>query len=181
MNELTICGLAVGAVFAVLGLLALGLPGICRKLVGIFPRNIVAAGIITAIDLVWVASLIYFAPFLDAMPVIRKAAVLLTPVFFFMLVFLLDELLAPRALGGLLLLVPAPILNAARWHDSPWRFVLTVLAYVLVVTGMTLILSPYRFRQVMAVLMATDNRSRLVGGISACFGIAVLALSLLVY
>ena len=100
---------------------------------------------------------------------------------FLRLVNYLDEMLASRSLGGLLLLIANPILYSARWHDSTWRLVMPVLAYVIVVIGMTLVLSPYRFRDAVSVVASTPARCRLLGLSGLVIGGVVIALGAFAY
>lgn len=127
-----------------------------------FPRHQATAWILTAVDLMWVTWILLHGN-LGPFDAVKPALYLIAPACFFLLINFLDELLAPRALGGLLLLAANPVLNAARWHDSDWRFVPIVLAYVWVVAGMLLVLSPYLFRRWALPWTAGDCRIRLAG------------------
>jgi hypothetical protein len=103
---------------------------------------------------------------------------LLTPAAFLLVVTYLDELLAARALGGLLLLAPVAMVDAARWHPSPLRYVLITFAYLLVVAGILLVLSPYKFRLATTWLLAAPTR-RLAA--AALLGLTALLLATLAF
>ena len=180
MSDLTIAAYAMGAVLAVIHLPAIGWPAAFRRALEAFPRNVGAARALTAVDLFWVSWVIYHAN-LGRFDSLRPGLFLAAPAAYLLLVFYLDELLAPRALGGLLLLVANPVLEAARWNESPWRLLLTVLCYVWVVFGMMFVLSPYRFRQVAAVWIASENRCRLMGAIGLAFGALLIVLGRIAY
>ena len=75
----------------------------------------------------------------------------------------LDELLACRAMGGLLMLFPAPLLLCVRSHPSPWRLVLVTAAYLAIIKGMVLMLYPWHMRRVCHA-MAASTALRLAGG-----------------
>jgi uncharacterized protein YjeT (DUF2065 family) len=145
-----------------------------------FPRNKMAAWVLTALDLFWVSWIILHAN-LGRFEFIKPAIYLAAPLSFLLIAVFMDELLAPRALGGLLLLMANPVLSAARWHPSVWRLVLTVLAYVWVVVGIMLVLSPYRFRQMVEWVNSTPTRARALGFVRCLLGVILLGLGLAVY
>ena len=58
---------------------------------------------------------------------------------------------------------------------------MTVLAYLWVIAGITLILSPYRFRKVAEFMTRTDQRTRVLGAARLALGLLVLSLGLFVY
>lgn len=181
MSQLSIVSLILGAAtLAVSAPLAM-FPTIARKSCAAFPRSTVMAWILTAVDLAWSAALLYGSPMLSGYQWAQRLVVILAPVAFILAVFLLDELLAARALGGLLVLIPRPVLDAAFVHDSDWRLVMTLVAYVMVVAGIVLILSPFRFRQASQFLLKTDNRSRLTGALGLMAGMAMVIMAVAVY
>ena len=83
--------------------------------------------------------------------------------------------------GGLLCLLPAPILAVAREHDSQWRLVIVIVAYIMAVKGMALVLSPYLFRKGTAFAAATDTRLRALCMAAVLAGVALVALGVLVF
>lgn len=180
MTQLSVIACAVGIVIVVLNVPGVLAPGAFRRALGAFPRSWLPAWILTAFDLTWVCWVILHAE-LGRFEFLKPAVYFAGPISFFLIVIFMDELLAPRALGGLLLLIANPVLNAARWHDSPWRLVMTVLAYVWVVAGITLVLSPFRFRKVAAWMTATDARCRGLCLARAVAGAAILVLGLKLY
>jgi hypothetical protein len=181
MSELEITALIIGGVFAALGLPGLVFPNMARMLVRRFPRSVVAAWLLAAIDLVWAAWILYHAVFLAEMPGVRKLVVILLPVSFFLIVFFMAELLAPRALGGLLLLLGEPVLRTIRWFDAPLKWILPVMVYIWVVVGIILVLSPYRFRKAGDVLTKNTSRTRISGAFITAWGLFIIYLGLVVY
>ena len=166
----------IGLLMVLVGLPAVVNPSCWRRAMEAFPRSEKPAWFFTAIDLLWVAYIVLHAQ-LGRFDVLKPLIYVLTPVSFFLLIKFLDELLAPRALGGLMLLAATPIFNAARWHDSDWRFVVTVWTYGIVIVGILLVLNPYRFRQMASFWMANNERCRMGGAMKVVFGIAVLFLA----
>ncbi len=145
-----------------------------------FPRSTVPAWILTGINVVWAAWLVWEMP-LGRFDAFKLWLYLAAPVTFVLIVRFMDELLAVRALGGLLILVPAPILDAARWHPSPWRLVLTILAYSLVVKGILLLLSPYWFRKATERWLVSAARCRTMGAAGVGLAVVLAGLALCVY
>jgi uncharacterized protein YjeT (DUF2065 family) len=94
---------------------------------------------------------------------------------FVAMVWLMDELLAPRALGGLLLLAANPLLNAVRWADSAWRYVPVVTAYAWVIVGCALMLYPWLFRRWSAQFVEKPGWLRLAGGGKLLAGVVLAA------
>ncbi|MBI9021252.1 MAG: DUF2065 family protein, partial [Verrucomicrobia bacterium] len=93
----------------------------------------------------------------------------------------LDEMLSVRALGGLLLLAAGPILNAARWNPSDWRLIITVIAYVWIITGLVFLLEPWWFRRLTEPAIQKDLTLRIGGLVKAAVGFGLLALAVWVY
>jgi len=89
----------------------------------------------------------------------------------------LDELLAPRALGGLMLLAASPWLDAIRWADVAGRNVLAAAIYAGILAGGALVAAPWLFRRAAEALTATGARLRAVSAVLAAFAAlaAVLA------
>jgi len=150
-------------------------PAAARRAFAAFPRSRIAGIVLATVDLGWSAWWVLHMPlgsFERYKPLVYFAA----PVVWFAVVFLMDELLASRALGGLFLLLPAPMLSAARWHPSPWRLVVVVLAYLMVIKGMALTLSPWLFRKSAEIWLSTDRRCRLVGAAGLVLAALLVAL-----
>lgn len=161
------------------GLLAAKAPATVLGGLEKYPRSVWPGRILAAADLVWAAyaiSLMHLGGF-DALKV---HLYWLAPVCIVLAVLYLDELLSVRALGGLLLLAAGPMLNAARWHPSAWRLVISVLAYIWIGFGLLWLLEPWWFRR-----MARRCRSltfiRTAGFVKVAIGIGFILLALLVY
>jgi len=180
MSPLAIIACSIGGLFVIGNLPAIFVPTVFRRAGEAFPRSRVPAWILTAVDLAWVSWVILHAS-LGRFEFLKPYVYAAAPISFLLIVFFMDELLAPRVLAGLVLLVVNPILNITRWNPSPWRLVITVIVYVWIVVSIVVILSPYRFRQLFAFITRTDLRTR-VGGVGRLlFGIFLIFLGLKVY
>lgn len=146
-----------------------------------FPRSAVAGWLLTAMALAWAAVLLCRSSFLLKYSWSNTVVLVLLPIAFLGLVFFLDELLAARALGGLLILAGSPVLEIARIHVSPWRVVVPALVYIWVITGMVLMLSPFVFRQTVERLSKSQTRFRITGTVIGCVGLCVVGVAIAVY
>ena len=86
------------------------------------------------------------------------------------------DFLAVRGLAVVLLLLAKLMLDTARWHDSEWRLVISVWAYVWIVAGMWFTVSPWRLRDL--IQWATANETRVRVGSAFRLGLALLVLLL---
>ena len=150
-----------------------------RYLAG-FYRSRVAGIVLAAVDMTWVGVLLYRMPW-GRFEEYKAGVFILTPLSFFAVVVFMDELLAPRALGGLFLLMPAPVLALARWHESAFRYVIVLIAYAMVVKGFILTLSPYYYRKALRRFIGTETSCKKCGISGLVIGGLVILLGVLVY
>ncbi len=170
----------LGLALAALGALGVWARTACGKWLIAFPRHRKWAIALAIVNTAWAAWWIQQLPlgrFAWVQPWVWWLAIGVC----WLTVRYMDELLAPRMLGGLLLLLAVPILNATRWHPSPWRLIVPVLVYVWVVWGMWLMLSPYRFRHTVEWFQAAPWRHRCCCGSAMGVGGAIVLLALFVY
>ncbi len=88
------------------------------------------------------------------------------------------DFLPIRALAVLFLLLGKLMVDTARWERTEWRLVIVIWAYVWIIAGMWLTISPWRLRDFIHWSTANDNRMRLICGLRAGFGIFVVLLGL---
>ena len=98
-----------------------------------------------------------------------------------LLTIFVPAFLAARGLGCLLLLGAAVVLDAAFLATTPWRYVMTVLAYYWVIAGMVLVYSPHLWRDAVQYVTATPERFRLFSWPGVVFGVVLIALGIFVY
>lgn len=183
MENLTLSFIAycLGTVFVLLNLPFILAPAMVQRLLLAFPRSRVPAYLLAALDLAWFGWLLYHEPLWAFFDYVRPWLWLLIPIIIVLVCLFMDELLAPRALGGLLLLVAGPILDAARFHPSAWRYLPIVLAYVWIIAGILFVLAPYRVRRFFEFITRTPLRSRVGGGARLALGLLLLWLAWKVY
>ncbi len=180
MSTLAIMALGIGAAAVAGKWPGLTHPAAVRAWLQAFPRHRLWGRVLAAVDLAASAWLVWDMPESCFTPY-RQSLWILAPASGYLVWRYLDELLAPRALGGLLLLVAAPVLDAARFHPSPWRLVMVTMAYLWVVAGLVLVSNPGWFRKWPAPLVATDRRIRLTATAGLLAGLGLVVLGLTVY
>jgi len=179
MSTLSVIAWILGTFAIGGGLLAAGAPAMVHRGMEKYPRSVWPGRILVAVDMVWAAyavTLMHLGGF-DAGKV---HLYWIAPVCIVLAVLYLDEMLSVRALGGLLLLAAGPMLNAARWHPSAWRYVITVLAYLWIGIGLLWLLEPWWFRR-MVLCVQSPVVIRAAGIVKVVFGVGLIALALLVY
>jgi len=181
MSNLAVWALGFGVLKGAVSVWMLCCPKAARAALQAFPRSVWPGRIMAAGALAWAASMIHEMPMSESFAQFKGFIWLLCPAVILLVWFFMDEYLSVRSLGGLLLLLPTPVLAAARWHPSSWRHVMSVSAYLAVFAGMTLVLAPYMFRKTVALWAVSDQRARLAG-VTGCVASAVfLGLAFLVY
>jgi hypothetical protein len=133
--------------------------------------------VLAAVALLWAALWLQGMP-LGPLTPLKRFLPLLTPAAIVAVWLWVDELLSCRALGGVMVLIPTPLLSAAQWHPSPWRFVILLCAYALAVGGMILLALPYRGRDALFWAARTPGRLRLLASLKAVFGLFLVVLAL---
>ena len=145
-----------------------------------FARNVLAGRVLATLAWIWAGWALYIMP-LDLLNAIHPWIPLLVLAAIPLSWYWMSELLSCRALGGLLVLFPCPLLLAVREDPSPLRLVLVVFAYLAIILGMTLILYPYYLRRAIDWCIARPLRLQLAGAASALLGAFFVALGALVF
>jgi hypothetical protein len=91
------------------------------------------------------------------------------------------DFLPVRGLAVLLLLMAKSMVDAARWIQTDWRLIIVIWAYVWIIAGMWLTISPWRLRDLIHWSTITPERTRLLSGVRLAFFLLVLLLGLTVF
>ena len=93
------------------------------------------------------------------------------------------DFLAVRGLAIVLLLLAKLIVDSGRPHlgQTPWVLLLQACAYVLVVVGMWMTISPWRLRDWLDWATANEQRIKLGCGLRLAFGLLMAGLGLAVF
>lgn len=91
------------------------------------------------------------------------------------------DFLPVRGLAILLMLLAKVALDIQRWSDSDWKNVITVLAYIWVLAGVVLVVSPWWLRDWIQWLTATELRVRVGCTLRLGLALVLVILGLTVY
>lgn len=180
MSRLAGISLIVGAVMGMVSACLLCCPGVSRTQMKAFPRHRFAGALLTCIALSWCAVLLMRTN-LGFLEKYKPLLMVIAPLICILIIFFVEDQLAARALGGLLLLVPAPILESARWHESAWRYFAIISAYIMVLKGISLILSPYLFRKWIERFIKSDASARIWGAAGLAYSLTWIVLAFAAY
>ena len=170
--------LFIGILTVIPGAFTLAMPEKAESVWKAFPRSVWHGRIISVICLVWSALWISAMP-LGPLMIVRQYLWILLPISIAAVWFLIPELLSCRAIGGLLVLLPAPMLSAAAWHPSNMRYIIIVYAYVMSIAGMFYIAFPWLLRDNITWLYDKPRRAKVMAVFKVAFGIALVILSFL--
>jgi len=98
-----------------------------------------------------------------------------------LVVIFVPGFLAARGLGCLLLLGAALVIDAAFLAATPWRYVMTLMAYYWVIAGMALVYSPHLWRDAIQYVTGTPKRLQLFSWPGVGFGVLLIVLGIFVY
>jgi len=175
--DLYTVGLAVGALLVVLHVVALIQPEGVRQFLRRFPRSREMGGVLLAVDAVWALGLVARID-LGEFTLYRPVFLAVIGVGFFLTLAFVEEFLAVRALGMLLLLAAEPLLEAAFQQPHTSRLLLSGLAYVWATLGIFWVGKPYLLRDQIAWVSKTEMRWRLAALAGVAYGVVVLAAAL---
>lgn len=176
--ELFLAVAGIGA--AAWGALAWRLPRPAVRAAKAFPRCRAAGWGLTAVCVVWICLLLrgmnmgfleWLKPWVWPLGAVTFAAV----------VWALNELLAVRALGGLLLLAASPLLSGLYFAEDPpvrvwmWHDVAAALVYAAVLLGALWLLRPWTWRTAGEWLAARPRIRKLASVTAIVAGAALLA------
>jgi len=145
-----------------------------------FPRSLMWGYALMALGTIWflrnlnAESISDFANYKKHMLIGFGLAGLLTCIY-------VKDFLAVRGLAVVLLLLAKFTLDTARWHDSQWRLVLAVWAYVWIVAAIWFTVSPWRLRDLIGWNTANERRIRTTSSLQLAFGLFVVFLGLVVF
>ena len=162
------------------GLVGIFRPDLIRRFSELFPRSVVPAWILTALCC-WLGAREALAMNMGFLDAYKKFIYILSPAVFVACVVYMKELLAPRALGGFLLLIAVPITRTASTSGSPLFQILVAVVYLWVIYGIVLLMSPWYFRKTYAPLLENEKLFRGMAFTKTAMGLLFIALGLFVY
>jgi hypothetical protein len=91
------------------------------------------------------------------------------------------QFLAVRGLGCLMLLAAALVIDAGFLALTPWRYLMTLLAYAWVLGGMVLVYSPHLGRDAVNYFAAAPQRMRLASWAGVIYGAVLIVVAIIAY
>ena len=162
------------------GLVGILRPELITRFAELFPRSKLPAWVFAALCC-WLGAQQALGMNMGFLNAYKHLIYFIAPAVFAASVIYMKELLAPRALGGFLLLIAVPILQIARWNESPLRLVVVVLVYLWIIYGLVLMMSPWWFRKLYKPFEGNDSLFKATAFAKTALGIILLALGLFVY
>jgi hypothetical protein len=178
--KLSTLSIALGLGMAALNLFGLLKPAEFAAAARKFPRSVPVGYLLTLLGTAWftwnvsgesLADFEIMKPFLYALFIGVGVG---TCVF-------VTDFLAVRGLAVVLLLLAKLMFDSERWEPSPWRLVIAVWGYVLVLAGMWFTVSPWRLRDLVNWSTASDQRTRLLSAVRCAFGLFIATLGFTVF
>lgn len=94
--------------------------------------------------------------------------------------FFVQDFLAVRGLAVSMLLLAKLMLDTGRPHlgETPWVYVIQIWAYLLIIAGIWLTITPWRLRDLVNFATANENRVRIGSMLRLAFAVFVMLLGL---
>lgn len=173
-------GIVVGLVLLAKHLWAWFNAETAQNLLKQFPRNFKCGAAILTVDFFWAMLLLNYMDMGEFFH-LRKWFLTLVPIGFVLVLIYVQEFLAVRALGALMLLLAGPVLTAAYLQPQTSRLLLPILAYAWIIAGMFFVGMPYLMRDWVSWLTASALRWKIAVGGGATYGAVLLAVALVDY
>src|SRR3984893_8980312 len=167
-------GMVAGSLLVLLTLPGLIKPALVQNWLKRFPRSSIAGIVLLSLALVWSFWLLATME-MGEFSSFRRPLMIVLPIGYVLVMRFVDEFLAVRALGFVCLLAAEPLLEAAFFRYETSRLFVTVFAYLLIVAGLFWVTMPYLLRDQISWSAHSNARWRVVHGIAAVYGIAILA------
>jgi len=180
MMTLSHWSMLLGALLLAKGIFLLAAPPQAARMARGFARHVWAGRVLATLAWIWAGWALYVMP-LELLQPIRQWIPLLVLAAIPLSWYWMADLLSCRAVGGLLVLFPCPLLLAVREEPSPFRLALTIFAYLAIIIGMTLILYPYYLRRWIDWCVARSIRMQVAGAAGVALGAFFVGLGLLVF
>ena len=172
--SLRTAGILAGVFLLLVSFPGLVQPAAVRGALACFPRSRPAGIVLLTIAFTWSFWLLATME-MGEFSGFRRPLMIALPIGYVLVLRFVNEFLAVRALGILLLLAAEPLLEAAFLRYEPSRLLVTVFAYLLIVKGLFWVTMPYLLRDHIA--WASRNTARWVSmnAVTLLYGVAILA------
>ena len=171
--SLQTAGFASGLFLLLLGLANLILAGPIRTAAPKLPRSMSVGVALFSLALLWSFWLLATME-MGEFSSFRRPLLFILPVGFVLVILFVKEFLAARALGILCLLAAEPLLEAAFLRYETSRLLVVVFAYIMIVAGLFWVTMPYLLRDQIGWSTQSPGRWKIVNGLTALYGVAIL-------
>jgi hypothetical protein len=171
--SLQLVGIIVGLLLVGLHLYAFLAPAKVQDLLKQFPRHKQIGIVLLVIDLIWCFWLISNID-LGEFYTLKKPLQMIIPIAGVLIIIYVDEFLAVRALGILLLLLSCPILEAAFLKPPMSRLLLSGLAYVWILFALFWVGMPYLLRDQIRWASGSEGRWKGLAAAGIAYGALIL-------
>ena len=178
--SLQTAGFIAGVFLLLIGLAGLLKPASSQAVARRLPRSRVAGFALLTLAFFWSFWLLATME-MGEFSSFRRPLLIILPIGFLLVLRFVDEFLAARALGILFLLSAEPLLDAAFFRSEMSRLLVTVFAYLLIVTGLFWVTMPYLLRDQIHWSARRPWRWRLTHGLALLYGAAILAYAVTQY
>ena len=178
--SLRTAGLLAGAFLLFVSLPGIVLPGPVRAALAKFPRSRATGAILLTIAFIWSFWLL-FTMEMGEFSGFRRPLMIALPIGYVLTLRFVNEFLAVRALGMLVLLAAEPLLAAAFLRHEPSRLLVTVLAYILIVKGLFWVTMPYLLRDHLAWASRSTAVWLALNALALGYGAAILGFAFTQY
>ncbi len=173
-------GLLVSLLVIASHVYAMARPATVQRWLTGLPRSQRAGEVLLVIDLIWAFGLAWKMDW-GEFYYLQTYILILLPVFAFLTWHFVDEFLAVRGLGMLLLLAAAPLLDAAFLQPQMSRLLVVVLAYTWIVFGMLWVGQPHLLRDQIGWVNRSASRWKLAVSSGLIYGALILLCALVWY
>ncbi|MCB1205817.1 MAG: hypothetical protein KDN18_16260 [Verrucomicrobiae bacterium] len=175
---LKLMGLLVGLWLVASHVFALLRPELVKPWLSAFPRNEKIGTVLVTIGFAWAFMIWSCMDLGEFFKVERPVQFLIAGMCVGVIVYV-KEFLAVRALGFLMILAAAPMLESAFLKDPQSRLFLVVFAYAIAIKGMFWVGMPYLLRDQIKWVLSSENRFRAGALAGAAYGLVIAVSALL--
>jgi len=166
-------GMAVPQVYGLMK--PAGLTAVARK----FPRHLPTGIALMLLGTAWFLWNVWLEPIADFAPM-KKQMLIAFAAIGIGACFFVQDYLAVRGLAVVLLLLAKLMLDTGRPHlgETPWVLLIQAWAYLFVIAGIWLTVSPWRLRDFLHWATATEKRVKVGSAIRLAFALLAVVLGL---
>ena len=177
--KLSLLAILLGLGMSVPQIIGLARPAQLAAAVRRFPRNLPLGIALMLLGTVWFVWNVNIEPISD-FTAFKPAMMIGFGAVGVLCCFFVQDFLAVRGLAILMLLLAKLMVDTGRPHlgETPWVLVIQVWAYVLVIAGVWFTITPWRLRDFLNWMTATEERIRIGCSIRLAFAVFVVILGL---